>query len=1051
MAKHFKEKEPSKRGRYILVSLISVAVIVAACFAVANGQALYAIAGLFSHTAHTSSTVAEAVTTTATTTQPVPEPEPQYAVPEEMKGVWLVAGTDYLVSGKESAAQVKKQIDTAFDSIAEWEFNTLLLPLHRENEALYPSEVMKSLVLNNADGSRFEPLEYIVAKAREKKLYIYGVLDLHVHDGTEEWDPMQEGVTENTVKMATEGASCYALDGLFVTGFAYPVKQISAEEREAACTAVDRLVTQVATALTAGDRDRYVGLISYGVWAHRSVNEQGSNTSAYYEEYTDGCADTLSWLKRGLFHCVMADIGSSTVHATASFQTVLSWWETVATELNLPLYISHAANTGGSYLAGWKSPDQLAQQYLYCKESTAWCGSAYKSLTALRTDKQGMADTLKKAYAGTLNEEYIYQQLTISQPKSTAFTTTESTVTFEGGGDTNFPMTVNGNAVELSEHGFFTQRYSLSIGLNTFVFSHKDKTVTYKITYKQTLLSEVSPSSAMTVDGGSTFIIRATARSGSAVTAKINGATVKLEVTENKEEESGGLPSDFESYMGSYTLPSGTVGQEKKLGAITVTATYNGLTETLTGGSITLEALPMPTTTVTTTTTTTAATTVATTVTETTGTAEITSGGTGSNITTMPTTVATTVNSVATPPADGTQDIVVIKSDYAETFNGGSAVDDSSRPYNSYLPKGTQDKLVSKVYNGKLSYYLLASGKRVYQKDAELVKGALNEASALTNGSASVTSMHTVLTFQAGWNVPVYLAAYPQKYYKDITTGTPNYSLENYGQTAEYVDVTFHYVTGVPAAPNLQGNPLFSSAQWIEKGSNVWVLRLTLKTKGHYYGHQLVWTGDTLKISFLNPVDIAQNPADQKLKGIRILLDPGHGTDDDKPQEAPFNLAYANELKSKLEALGATVTMTRTEHLGNKYLSLPDRVAKAHAGDYHMVISVHMNGFDGTATGATVHYHGEQGYTLASYIYPQMHAVETTYGVGTSTNGRPRSSGTVWGSLYMTRSIFDCPSVLLECAFLDNPKDKEALIDSVYRSKLMQAVTDGVIAYFEAM
>ena len=116
-----------------------------------------------------------------------------------------------------------------------------------------------------------------------------------------------------------------------------------------------------------------------------------------------------------------------------------------------------------------------------------------------------------------------------------------------------------------------------------------------------------------------------------------------------------------------------------------------------------------------------------------------------------------------------------------------------------------------------------------------------------------------------------------------------------------------------------------------------------------------------------------------------------------------------------------------------------------------MMISIHMNGYDGTATGATAHYYDEVGYTLASYIYPKMHAVETTYGVGTNKNGRPRSSGTVWGTLYMNRCIFDCPSVLLECAFLDNPKDKEALIDPVYRDKLMQAVTDGVMAYFEAM
>ena len=118
---------------------------------------------------------------------------------------------------------------------------------------------------------------------------------------------------------------------------------------------------------------------------------------------------------------------------------------------------------------------------------------------------------------------------------------------------------------------------------------------------------------------------------------------------------------------------------------------------------------------------------------------------------------------------------------------------------------------------------------------------------------------------------------------------------------------------------------------------------------------------------------------------------------------------------------------------------------------YHLVISVHMNGANGKATGATVHYYSECAYTPSKIIYDKMHAVETTYAVGTTTNGTPRSSGTVWGTLYMTRSLFHCPSILLECAFLDNPKDKEALIDPVYRDKLMQAVTDGVVEYFSTI
>lgn len=43
-------------------------------------------------------------------------------------------GVDYLVSGKETAAQVRQQIDAAFASLKEWEFNTLLLPLLKDGK-----------------------------------------------------------------------------------------------------------------------------------------------------------------------------------------------------------------------------------------------------------------------------------------------------------------------------------------------------------------------------------------------------------------------------------------------------------------------------------------------------------------------------------------------------------------------------------------------------------------------------------------------------------------------------------------------------------------------------------------------------------------------------------------------------------------------------------------------------------------------------------------------------------------------------------------------------
>ena len=262
------------------------------------------------------------------------------------------------------------------------------------------------------------------------------------------------------------------------------------------------------------------------------------------------------------------------------------------------------------------------------------------------------------------------------------------------------------------------------------------------------------------------------------------------------------------------------------------------------------------------------------------------------------------------------------------------------------------------------------------------------------------------------------------------------------------MEVTFHYIASVPAAPDLANNPLFSKAEWIKGDNNTYKLKLTLRKKGAYYGVSYVWKNSKLTLSFLNPADISQNTGAEKLKGVRILIDPGHGSTTDKPHEAPFNLDYANTLKEKLESLGATVEMTRTTYPVD--VSLQQRTTMANNGGYHLFISIHMDGANGKATGATAWYYFENAYTASTYIYEQMHAAEITYGVGTTQNGTPRASGTKWSTLWLNRTIISCPAVLLECAFLDNPKDKEALINPLYRDKLMQGVTNGVVNYFTA-
>ncbi len=1025
MAKHVKTVGLSKGVKIAIAVTAGVLAVSLLCALFAYGGVLDAMASLFGGNAVT--VPSTTITTLPTTTEP-DKIVPVYQKPEQMKGVWLTPGVDYYTSSKNTAKTVKQQIDTAFSSIEEWKFNTLLLPLKTDDKDLciYSSKIADSVELTDENGQAFDPISYILTLAREKKLYVYGVLDLRVQDG-EEWDPRTEDGRKHTLELVREVTSRYAVDGYFISGFAFSGEQVAAEERETAKASLDTLVKQVAQIIYEANPNFYTGLLSNGIWAHSSVEERGSKTAEYYEEFTDGCADTLSWVEQGLFQCVMVQINGSTSHPTASFQKVLEWWSGVAEKQQLPLYISHAASRLGTYHTGWKATDQLAQQYLYCKSTAAWQGSCYDSLNALRNNTIGAADALRRAYEGVLDEEYIYKQLKITFPTKINYTTTESGITIHGSGDTNFPLTVNGEAVELTENGLFSLSYTLKVGINTFEFTHKGTTKTYTVTYKQTVLQSVSPETSMTVDGGNPFIISAIARKGSTVTATINGKTIKLDAYHIKEEESGNASSDFQEYKGTYILPAGKIGQAVDLGSVTIKAIHNGISETKTGGRVTVKALPVPATATTTTTTTT---------------------------TTTPSTGMPTGTPIPAPSND--VKIVTITSDYAETFSGGGLTDDYSRPYNSYLPKGTKDYLAGTVYHGNFSYYLLASGKRVYCKDATLTGGGVLTATSLLNGKTTVTNTHTAFTFNAAYCTPVYVRTRGQSYYRDSTV-EPHYSLT--AQTTTSIDITFYYLSEVPAVPDISGSPLFSAAEWMTgESGNSFVLRLTLKKKGAFYGVSTAWNGNQLTISFLNPANVSSNAASEKLKGVRILLDPGHGSDAavDKPWEAPLNLAYANTLKTKLEALGASVDMTRTGPLGQNGISLEKRVIMAQTKGYHLVISVHMNasGYEmgkGTATGATVHYYSEWSYTPSKFVYDKMHAVETTYGVGTSANGKPRSSGTVWGTLYMTRSLFHCPSILLECAFMDNTNDLKVLDDPVYRDKLMQAVTDGVVEYFSAM
>ena len=110
-----------------------------------------------------------------------------------------------------------------------------------------------------------------------------------------------------------------------------------------------------------------------------------------------------------------------------------------------------------------------------------------------------------------------------------------------------------------------------------------------------------------------------------------------------------------------------------------------------------------------------------------------------------------------------------------------------------------------------------------------------------------------------------------------------------------------------------------------------------------------------------------------QLSGKKVSIDPGHGGTDpgaqgpQAPHEATQVLSAGLELRTRLQAAGCTVTMTRTT---DTYISLTARRDHFNANNPNVALSIHLNAFNTTAGGTETWYNYNTG--IANKIQPAM-------------------------------------------------------------------------------
>jgi N-acetylmuramoyl-L-alanine amidase len=182
------------------------------------------------------------------------------------------------------------------------------------------------------------------------------------------------------------------------------------------------------------------------------------------------------------------------------------------------------------------------------------------------------------------------------------------------------------------------------------------------------------------------------------------------------------------------------------------------------------------------------------------------------------------------------------------------------------------------------------------------------------------------------------------------------------------------------------------------------------------------------------------------LRGKRIVIDAGHGAQDPGAvgptglYEKSVNLDVSERLAKLLRNDGAEVTMTRSE---DTFLSLAERVEFARDNEADVFISVHADSFKSTTQGSTTFYHSgvnpswEQSKQLAEIAIDNL-----VTNLGTVDRGAKDKS------LHVIRET-DMPAILVELAFLSNPKEEAQLKDAEFRQKAAEALYQSLQEFYE--
>lgn len=265
--------------------------------------------------------------------------------------------------------------------------------------------------------------------------------------------------------------------------------------------------------------------------------------------------------------------------------------------------------------------------------------------------------------------------------------------------------------------------------------------------------------------------------------------------------------------------------------------------------------------------------------------------------------------------------------------------------------------------------------------------------------------------------------------------------------TSEKLVLRGYGLTGFPDCP-MPDNATFGGMDVQQDGDEL-TLSFALRSPQALQGYQIFYEDNGDALLYFNP-KVTIYSSEQPLKGMIIVVDPGHGGRDIGapgvlgeigPNEKEITFVTSMVVKNRLESLGATVLTTVDDSIDDlSKAELNDRNIFASYNKADLFLSFHCNSIattsnGGDASGTEIYYHEASSKRLADLVQQNI----------TSYTGR-KDRGVKYGMYYVTRNT-SCPSMLIELGFLTNPQEFDAMRSPEQIYQTANAVGDAVVAW----